>query len=115
MNEGIMRRLAETEPLSSIRLFRTILSNLPKHRIVFTHADFQARNIMVSRSENDGKIKLTIIDWEYAGWYPEYWEFCNSLIFNTFRAEWLDIIQDTLEIYTNEYLLMQRVRNILFW
>jgi tRNA A-37 threonylcarbamoyl transferase component Bud32 len=119
MNEGMLSRLAETEPPSSIRLFRTILSNLPKHRIVFTHADLQARNILVKRggqgTEDYGKIKLTIIDWEYSGWYPEYWEFCNSLIFNTFRTEWLDIIQDTLDVYTNEYLLMQKIRNILFY
>lgn len=119
MNEGMLSRLAETEPLSSIRLFRTILSNLPEHRIVFTHADLQARNIIVSRGGQDtadhGKIKLTIVDWEYSGWYPEYWEFCNSLIFNTFRAEWLDIVQDTLDMYTTEYLLMQRIRNILFY
>jgi hypothetical protein len=119
MNEGMLSGLAETEPLPSIRLFRTILSNLPKHRIVFTHADLQARNVLVSRgnhgTEDHGKIKLTIIDWEYSGWYPEYWEFCNSLIFNTFRAEWLDVIQDTLDVYTNEYLLMRRIRSILFY
>lgn len=119
MNEGMLSRLAETEPPSSIRLFRTILSNLSKHRIVLTHADLQARNILVKRggegTEDHGKMKLTIIDWEYSGWYPEYWEFCNSLIFNTFRTEWLDIIQDTLEVYPNEYLLMQRIRNILFY
>jgi thiamine kinase-like enzyme len=119
MNEGMLRGLAETEPLPSIRLFRTILSNLPKHRIVFTHADLQARNVLVSRgnhgTEDHGKIKLTIIDWEYSGWYPEYWEFCNSLIFNTFRTEWLDVIQDTLDVYTNEYLLMRRIRSILFY
>ena len=119
MSEGMLSRLADTEPHSSIRLFRTILSSLPKHRIVFTHADLQARNILVRRgghgTADHGKIKLTIIDWEYSGWYPEYWEFCNSLIFNTFRTEWLDIIQDTLDVYTNEYLLMQKIRSILFY
>lgn len=117
MNEGILSRLAETEPPSSIRLFRTILPSLPKHGIVFTHADLQARNILVKRGDPgaEGKIKLTIIDWEYSGWYLEYWEFCNSLIFNTFRSEWLDIVQDTLDIYTNEYLLMQKVRSVLFY
>ena len=119
MNEAMLSRLAETEPPSSIRLFRTILSDLPDHKIVFTHTDLQARNILVRRgghgTADHGKIKLTIIDWEYSGWYPEYWEFCNSLIFNTFRNEWLDIIQDTLDVYINEYLLMQKIRSILFY
>lgn len=119
MNEGILRRVAETRPPSTVRLFRTILSNIPTHRIVFTHADLQARNIILNRTRADpdgpSKIELTIIDWEMSGWYPEYWEFCNSAIFNTFHAEWLDIIQDVMVVYTNEYLLMQKIRNILFW
>lgn len=42
--------------------------------IVFTHADIAARNIMV----RDGRI-VAIIDWEFAGWYPEYWEYVFAL------------------------------------
>jgi aminoglycoside phosphotransferase (APT) family kinase protein len=118
MNEGILRRVAETRPASTIRPFRTILSNMLTHRIVFTHADLQARNFIVNRTRADidgpSKLKLTIIDWEMSGWYPEYWEFCNSILFNAFHAEWLDIIQDIMVVYTNKYLLMQKIRNILF-
>lgn len=40
------------------------------HRIVFTHADLSPRNIIV----RDAKV-VGIIDWEDAGWYPEYWEY----------------------------------------
>lgn len=36
----------------------------------FTHADIALRNIRVK----DGRI-AGIIDWEFAGWYPEYWEY----------------------------------------
>ena len=119
MNEGILRRVAETCPPSTIRLFRTILSNLPPHQIVFTHADLQARNIIVKRTPSDAngpsRMELSIIDWEMSGWYPEYWEFCNSIIFNTFHDEWIDIVQDIMVVYSNEYLLMQKIRNILFW
>jgi aminoglycoside phosphotransferase (APT) family kinase protein len=119
MNEGIILRLAETEPPSSIRLFRSILSNMPTHRIVFIHADLQAKNIIVKRIDSDTgdqrQVELTILDWEMSGWYPEYWEFCHAAIFNTYGAEWLDIAQDTLDVYTHEYLWMQKVRSILFW
>jgi aminoglycoside phosphotransferase (APT) family kinase protein len=66
MNEGVLRRVAETRSPSVIRLFRTIFTNLPAHRIVFTHADHQARNIIVdqTRSDLDGphQMKLTITD-----------------------------------------------------
>ncbi|KAI0118369.1 kinase-like domain-containing protein [Nemania sp. FL0031] len=42
--------------------------------IVFTHGDLAARNILV----RDGKI-VAILDWEFAGWYPEYWEYVFTL------------------------------------
>lgn len=43
--------------------------NATRHRICFTHADLAARNILVK----DGRLS-GIVDWEFAGWYPEYWE-----------------------------------------
>jgi len=50
------------------RLFKT------PHAIVFTHGDLMDHNIMV----RDGHI-TGIIDWEAAGWLPEYWEFTTAL------------------------------------
>ncbi|KAG5929128.1 hypothetical protein E4U42_007032 [Claviceps africana] len=43
------------------------------YRICFTHADLAARNIMI----RNGHI-AAIIDWDFAGWYPEYWEFTKA-------------------------------------
>ncbi|KAF5007581.1 hypothetical protein FDECE_6089 [Fusarium decemcellulare] len=40
-----------------------------EYPIVFTHGDLASRNILV----RDGHI-VAIVDWEFAGWYPEYWE-----------------------------------------
>ncbi|KAL5329524.1 hypothetical protein ACEPPN_003038 [Leptodophora sp. 'Broadleaf-Isolate-01'] len=40
------------------------------HKIVFTHADLNMRNIIVE----DGRI-TGIVDWENAGFFPEYWEY----------------------------------------
>ena len=37
--------------------------------IVFTHGDLGPQNIMVENGHISG-----IVDWEQAGWYPEYWE-----------------------------------------
>lgn len=39
----------------------------------FTHGDLAPRNVLVS----DGKI-LSIIDWDCAGWRPEYWEYTKA-------------------------------------
>ncbi|CAM1501737.1 Fc.00g037210.m01.CDS01 [Cosmosporella sp. VM-42] len=51
-------------------------SMLPRSRkSVFTHGDIAPRNIMVDKS---GQI-LGLIDWESAGWYPDYWEYASMM------------------------------------
>lgn len=45
------------------------------HAICFTHADLNPWNVFVDAAS--GRI-TGIIDWENAGWYPEYWEFTKA-------------------------------------
>ncbi|KAI0425487.1 kinase-like protein [Xylaria sp. FL1042] len=46
---------------------------------VFTHADLAPRNVLV-----DDRGKITgLIDWEFAGWYPDYWEYAKT------QVQWL--------------------------
>ena len=54
----------------------TLPDMLPRsNRSVFTHGDIAPRNIMV-----DDENKITgILDWEYAGWYPDYWEYAQIM------------------------------------
>lgn len=52
------------------------------YRIVFTHGDFKAHNILV---DDDGHLS-GFLDWESAGWYPEYWEFTTAMRFG--RGSW---------------------------
>ncbi|RAL09903.1 kinase-like protein [Aspergillus homomorphus CBS 101889] len=57
-------------------------------RTVFTHADIAPRNIMI-----DEENKITgILDWEHAGWYPEYWEYAQILRSASWGdwSEWMD-------------------------
>lgn len=46
------------------------LLDMPPHSesSVSTHADIAPRNILVDEQNN----VTGVIDWEYAGWYPEY-------------------------------------------
>lgn len=51
-------------------------SMLPQSKVsLFTHGDVAPRNIMV----NEDCLITGIIDWELAGWYPEYWEYANIM------------------------------------
>ena len=54
------------------------------HSVVFTHADLNPRNILVERDGHKGWRVTGIVDWENAGWYPEYWE-CTKAFFEGFR------------------------------
>ncbi|KAK3176560.1 hypothetical protein OEA41_007883 [Lepraria neglecta] len=58
------------------RFADTLPGMLPRSKAsVFTHGDIAPRNIMVDQS---GHI-TSIIDWELAGWYPDYWEYANIM------------------------------------
>lgn len=120
LNEGIIRRLKTSEPASHIALLRKLMSDtLKDHHPVFTHGDLQPKNILVNRigtkDDGRGEFQIKIIDWENAGWYPEYWEFCNSTIAGRFRPDWLDLVQQIMPVYPTEYLMLQAIRSLLFY
>ncbi|RYC60181.1 hypothetical protein CHU98_g6020 [Xylaria longipes] len=43
---------------------------------VFTHNDIAPRNILV----NESHTITGLIDWEFAGWYPDYWEYAKTQV-----------------------------------
>ncbi|KFY12693.1 hypothetical protein V492_03725 [Pseudogymnoascus sp. VKM F-4246] len=49
---------------------KKIHSRPEPYKVKFTHADLNPTNVQY----HNGKIQA-IIDWEFAGWYPEYWEY----------------------------------------
>lgn len=58
---------------------------VPNHRIVFSHGDLVMHNIIVKGSKIMG-----LIDWEYAGWYPEYWEYVKFFERHSNHPDWKD-------------------------
>ena len=80
------------------------------HRICFTHGDLNARNILVDRGRLSG-----IVDWENAGWFPEYWEYTKIHYTTRWKNRFLDeVVEKVFPNYTkereNEYFLWQWVR-----
>ncbi|KAH7175286.1 kinase-like domain-containing protein [Dactylonectria macrodidyma] len=68
-----------------------------RYQTHFTHADLAPRNIIVRR----GRV-AAILDWEFAGWYPEYWEFTKAH-FNYFPGEdWEEYLRVALPCYETE-------------
>ncbi|KAI8722687.1 APH domain-containing protein [Fusarium sp. LHS14.1] len=71
---------------------------------VFTHGDLNPSNILVRGDEIVG-----IIDWEFSGWYPHYWEYTSAWCTQTMSTEWQNLLGDFLEPCVEE-LRMERTR-----
>lgn len=68
------------------------------HRIVFSHGDLAQHNILVK----DGRI-TGLLDWEYAGWYPEYWDYIKFFERPCKHGDWKDRAKEIFpQIYDNE-------------
>ncbi|KAI1906938.1 hypothetical protein LOZ52_006353 [Ophidiomyces ophidiicola] len=64
----------------------------------FTHADLSPSNIIVA----DGKI-LGIIDWEFGGWFPEYWEYTKIYFgFRDWRKDFYSEVESAFTVYPEE-------------
>lgn len=63
--------------LSEAQKFRRL-----SHQVTFTHGDLKAHNLLV-----DEDYRLSgFLDWECAGWCPEYWDFTTSMLLG--RDSW---------------------------
>jgi hypothetical protein len=79
-------------------------------RTVFTHADLQAKNVIVKREgvneDGSGIFTVTIIDWELAGWYPEWWEWCQSPMWSVPKTDptaWEWEVPKIVPVYAKEF------------
>ncbi|EEH04116.1 conserved hypothetical protein [Histoplasma capsulatum G186AR] len=79
------------------------------HEIVFTHGDLNPRNILAENGKITG-----IVDWENAGWFPEYWEFTKAHYTVRSLIRWLaDVIDRVFERYRDELLVENMLSDLL--
>ncbi|KIH89926.1 hypothetical protein SPBR_09053 [Sporothrix brasiliensis 5110] len=70
------------------------------HTIVFAHADLSWEHIFVDPRTGD---VTGIIDWEMAGFWPEWWEYRKALFGGrTTPSWWVDIVNQALQQYPTE-------------
>ena len=70
----------------------------------FTHGDLCSTNILVDGNKISG-----IVDWESAGWLPEYWEFTSAWNVNMYNVFWRFELEKFLHPYTEE-VEMEHIR-----
>jgi serine/threonine protein kinase len=64
----------------------------------FTHGDLAPRNIMV---KSDGTI-TAIVDWDSAGWFPEYWEYTKAHFTPYAPDDWVENIGEMTGRYDQQ-------------
>jgi aminoglycoside phosphotransferase (APT) family kinase protein len=81
------------------------------HQFVLTHNDFAARNILVK-----GGAVVAVLDWEFAGFYPEYWEYCKALWRPEWDSAWIreGLVDKVLEPYLKEVALFMNTSFTIF-
>ncbi|KAF8815353.1 hypothetical protein BYT27DRAFT_7080179, partial [Phlegmacium glaucopus] len=67
----------------------------------FAHGDLGPHNILWDMKKAE---IAAIIDWEFSGWFPEYWEYTRVYFGpGTFRNPgWWDMFQEYNECYREE-------------
>jgi hypothetical protein len=82
----------------------------------FSHGDLQRKNIMIShvpKLDDSGKVieddlKIVLIDWETAGWYPSYWEYSRGMMgCRYFKDDWRYWFGVILDEYLTEWPWIQ--------
>ncbi|KAE8328041.1 kinase-like protein [Aspergillus sergii] len=67
------------------------------YRSRFAHADLCPRNIII----DNGRV-VALIDWEFGGWYPEYWEYTKAHYVQLNMPDWYEGLESALTRYDEE-------------
>ncbi|KAF3480716.1 uncharacterized protein GIQ15_06063 [Arthroderma uncinatum] len=79
------------------------------HDIVFTHGDLNPRNILAENGRITG-----IVDWENAGWFPEYWEYTKAHYTVRGLKHWLvDVVDTVFPGYRDELVVENMLSDLL--
>lgn len=83
-NDGLVRAFRARALNTWTDVVVRFIQALPKQDIVFTHNDLAPRNILVK----DGNV-VAIVDWEFSGFYPQYWEYVKALFWPDWQSSWI--------------------------
>ncbi|QVM08121.1 hypothetical protein D8B26_002817 [Coccidioides posadasii str. Silveira] len=99
------------------RFYETsLLHVLQGHRPTSTHGDIQPKNIVVAEkgrnSRGQPSFDVMLVDWEAAGWYPDFWEYFSAFStppFLDWRDDWCWRIHEFLQIWPAEMAIMRMI------
>ena len=98
-NELLMEEIKKHYP-DSYKKWRPKLRN--DHPIVFSHADLYEKHILIDHET--GTVK-GVIDWEMAGFWPDYWEYNKSLFSGPPNAIWKECVTKIMDRHEEERII----------
>ena len=110
-HEGLIHAMREKGSRPWIDMVIRFLKAMPSHKIVLTHNDIAPRNILVRNAKVVG-----IVDWEFAGFYPEYWEYVKAFCWPDWQSSWITegVIDRILEPHLLELGYIVHARDIIW-
>ncbi|PGH23155.1 hypothetical protein AJ80_02787 [Polytolypa hystricis UAMH7299] len=63
--------------------------------------------------EVEGGFELIVIDWEFSGWYPSYWEYSRAVFAcGLWNDDWSHWVEKGLDPYLNEWTWMEMLKEL---
>lgn len=84
------------------------LQSARSYDVKFTHGDLGLHNIIYDKGKITG-----IIDWEFSGWLPEYWEYVNTHDAAWYADQVRAQLDDFLDPYPKELYMETERRRLL--
>ncbi|KAK2590103.1 hypothetical protein QQS21_012221 [Conoideocrella luteorostrata] len=103
---SLVRATASLEDVTCMLSEEIAKVHTRRYQTRFAHADLCPRNIIVK----GGRI-VAILDWAFAGWYPEYWDFTRAH-YNLFSGQ--DRWEECLRLVMPCYEMELRAERILW-
>ena len=110
-NNGLIRAMEIQGKNSWHTHISKFLRAMPPHEIVLSHGDFSPRNIIVK-----GDRVVGIVDWEMAGFYPEYWEYVKAMYHPNWQSRWIEdgLVDTILKPYYLEHAAMLHMQEAVW-
>ncbi|KAJ6444994.1 phosphotransferase enzyme family domain-containing protein [Purpureocillium lavendulum] len=77
--------------------YRRVLSD--NSSVLFSHSDLSWENILVDEASGD---VTAVLDWEMAGFWPEWWEYRKALYGSRGQPWWREFLAKIMDEYTAE-------------
>jgi thiamine kinase-like enzyme len=116
----LQKHLAAGRSKHKVDYYRQVLDeNFQNHKPTFSHGDFQKKNIIIRQPQglnahlqqsNPREMELVIIDWEYAAWYPDYWEYAHAMFAcGMWNDDWSAYVQQILDPYLIQFPWLEKI------